>query len=264
MTGLFGGGLILLFTYIHQTVNEMFYIYMFIVLIIGVVVVNVFFVLWIMPLMYKMSPLEEGSLKDKIAKLSQISGYELSQIVIVDASKRTTKINAFFSGFGKTKKVMIFDTMLEKLTEDEICAVIAHEIGHANYNHVSKDIFKTLFSLAIYTVLFYLLATSNIISSNLNITEYFSFIVIIFILLLSPIGVITSTISNTISRKHEYQADAITIEYGYGNEMITTLKNVARENLANLTPHPLYVIMKYNHPHISQRVEVLSEKIKHV
>ncbi len=261
MSVILGGGLLVLFTFINDKVDNMFYIYMFGILIIGVVFVNVFFVKWIMALFYKMSPLEEGPLKDKIAKLSVNSGYELSQIVVVDASKRTTKINAYFSGFGKTKKVMIFDTMLDKLTEDEICAVIAHEIGHANYNHMSKDMAKTVVNFAIYTFLFYLLATSSIISDNLNITEYFSFVVIVFMLLLSPVGIISSILTNIISRKHEYQADAITVEYGFGNAMITALKKVGKSNLATLTPHPLFVFLKYNHPPISQRIEALSNRI---
>lgn len=264
ITVILGGGVIVLLTYINDIVGFMFYIYMFGILVIVVLLFNVFFVKFLMPLFYKMSPLEEGSLKDKITALSLNSGYQLSQIVIIDASNRTTKLNAFFSGFGKTKKVMIFDTLLSKLTEKEICSVIAHEIGHANYNHMIKDMLVTLIKLSIYTFMFYLLATSNFISNNLEITEYFSFVVIVFILLLTPIGVISSLISNIISRKHEYEADAIAVEYGYGKEMISSLKKVGTENLANLTPHPLYVFMKYNHPPISQRIEALNKEIQKV
>ena len=262
ITGILGGGLLVLLTFIDNKVENMFYMYLFSILIVVIVLFNILFVKWIMPLFYKMSPLEEGALKDKITALSKISGYELSQIVVIDASTRTTKLNAFFSGFGKTKKVMIFDTLLNELTEDEICAVIAHEIGHANYNHMFKDMAKTVVNLALYTFLFYLLATSNIIGNNLEITEYFGFVVIVFVLLLSPLGIVTKIITNIISRKHEYQADAIAVDYGFGNEMITALKKVGRSNLASLTPHPLFVFMKYNHPPISDRVEALENKIQ--
>ena len=113
-----------------------------------------------------------------------------------------------------------------------------------------------------YTFIFYLLATSSIITDYLNINDYFAFVVIVFVLLLSPINVVTTLLKNAISRKHEYQADLISVEYNLGNAMISALKKVGRSNLADLSPHPLFVFMKYSHPPLSRRIESLSIGIK--
>ena len=148
----------------------------------------------------------------------------------------------------------MFDTLIDKLTEEEILAVVAHEIGHSNLKHVWIDLIVFLVKVMLHFVVFYLLVMNNSVIYLIT-DQPFIVAVISFLILMSPVNIVLKTISNSISRMHEYEADLCSKDFQLGNDMINALRVVARENLGNLTPHPLFVKVYYNHPPISLRIE---------
>lgn len=258
LTVIVGAVVVYFISILYSNVNSLFYIYAFVVFSILVVIFNIFFVILIMPLFYKQASIEEGELKEKITNLASKNGYGVKGIIIIDASKRSTKLNAYFSGFGKHKKVMLFDTLLDKLTTDEILSVVAHEIGHSKYKHMLYDLIQDIIKTAIYISLFALVVNTTIFNEAFGLTSNtLGFAMIIFVIILSPLHKVISAISNTISRKHEVQADKYVEKLGLKVPFINALKKVGKENLGNLNPHPVFVALKYNHPPLVDRINYL-------
>jgi STE24 endopeptidase len=214
----------------------------------------------IMPLFNKFTPLESGELKDKITDYSIKENFRLSGIFTMDGSKRSTKLNAFFTGFGKFRKIVFFDTLIEKLTPDEIVAVLAHEMGHFKLKHIIKMMSISIIQTGFMFFLLSLLLKVPEISKGFMLEQtsiYAS--LIIFGFLYSPISLFTSIGVNILSRKHEFEADAYAAgTTGDSEQLITSLKKLSRANLSNLTPHPLHVFLHYSHPPLLQRIETLS------
>ncbi|MDC0558842.1 M48 family metallopeptidase [Candidatus Izimaplasma bacterium] len=255
-----GAVVVYILSLIYYSVGNMFYVYAFIILTIGIILFNILFVKLIMPLFYKQSPLEDGELKEKITALSMKVGYEVKDVVIIDASKRSTKLNAYFSGIGKYKKVMLFDTLLDKLTTDEILSAVAHEIGHSKHKHMISDLISSIIKLGIYLALFSLVLKTNVFTNAFGLANNnLGFGLVIFILLFSLMSKLLSYISNTISRTHEYGADMFVEKEGLGDALITALKKVAKENLGNLNPHPVFVKANYNHPPLVTRINYIKK-----
>ncbi len=208
----------------------------------------------------KLEPIEEGPLKVKIEALAEEVGYKIRGIYVMDASKRSTKLNAFFSGFGKNKEVVLFDTLVEKLSEEEVLSVLAHELGHA----VNKDVVKLLIQQAImfafYAIIIALVLSSDALAQAFGLTQAtFGFSIVLFMILVSPLDILFGIPSNMISRKFEYKADAFSAKYVDKKHMISALKVLTNENFADLNPHPLYVLMYYSHPPIADRITALSK-----
>lgn len=219
---------------------------------------NGFFVRWF----NKLQPLEEGSLKTSIDDLGIKLGFEVKKIYTMDASKRSTKLNAYFSGIGKTKEVVLYDTLIDKLSEDEIVSVLAHELGHATHKDTYKLLIEQLLVIGLYVaILGYVLTESSLYTGFGLSNIHFGFALILMTILLSPIGLIISSFTNYISRKMEYKADAFAAKHSSKEAMSGALKKLATENFANLTPHPLYEALNYNHPNISKRLEAI-ENVK--
>jgi STE24 endopeptidase len=207
---------------------------------------------------YKLTPLEDGELKDKIQKLAEKTGYKFKGIYMVDASKRSTKLNAFASGFGKTKTIGLFDTLVEKMTDDEIIFILGHEIGHAKKGHILKTTPFSLLTFGILLVAAYFLITMPEISQAFGFSEAnLAFGIYILFILVSPLMVILQIPGNALSRRFEYEADNFGKECSGKEVAISALKKVYREDLGNLTPHPFVVMVEYSHPPLSQRVEGL-------
>ncbi|MCG8372110.1 MAG: M48 family metallopeptidase [Balneolales bacterium] len=214
---------------------------------------------WIMPLFNKFTPLEEGELKSEIENYTQRVDFSLTGLFVIDGSKRSSKSNAFFTGFGKNKRVALYDTLIENHTVSELVAVLAHEIGHYKKKHIIK---RMVISIAHTAVLFFLL---SIFLNEQGLFEAFyveSMSVyaglIFFSMLYSPIEMILSIFMQISSRKHEYEADAYAVETtGNPEDMISTLKKLSKDNLSNLTPHPFYVFLNYSHPPVLQRIEAI-------
>ncbi|MDZ4197522.1 MAG: M48 family metallopeptidase, partial [Candidatus Izemoplasmatales bacterium] len=218
--------------------------------------VNILFTKVFIRLFNKLTPLDEGPLKSKIIDFSQKAGYQISKISVMDASKRTTKLNAFFSGFGRFKQVVLFDNLIHVMKEDEVVAVLAHEIGHGLHKDVFKNMVRGFFLLFAYIALFILLVKEDIFSvAFLFPGAHFGFGIILFSILISPIDSIIQIPLSYLSRKMEYAADGYAASVGLGNEMIQALKGLSRVNLSNLTPHPLVVKLTYSHPPMSSRIE---------
>lgn len=199
----------------------------------------------------KLSPLETGDLKDAIHNLANDVGFDVKKIWVMDASRRSTKLNAFFSGFGKVRDVVLFDTLLDKLSKEEVLSVLAHELGHAQHKDVQKMMVRNIFVMGLYCFLF------------AGIYEFygqsFAYSLLLFSILSQPINILIGIYFNYLSRKAEYRADAFSSKVYDGGHMICALKVLARENFSNLSPHPLYVSLHYSHPTISQRIEALRE-----
>ena len=197
----------------------------------------------------KLTPLEEGSLKDKIKTLSEKVGFDVKAIWVMDASKRSSKLNAFFSGFGKMKDVVLYDTLIDKMSEEEILSVLAHELGHAVHKDVAKMMFRGILITGFYILLLGLMLSYG--SYSLGYT------LIVLSIVLEPLGLLLGIISNKFSRKAEYKADHFSGQHVDKSHMVSALKVLAKENFSNLTPHPWYVVIHYSHPPISQRIKAL-------
>jgi STE24 endopeptidase len=211
----------------------------------------------------KLTPLEDGPLKDKIDSLATKLGFEVEKISIMDASKRSSKLNAFFSGLGKTRDVVLFDTLLDKLSEDQILAVLAHELGHATHKDTTKMLMQNILTFGLYAAVIGLIMQSPTVFIDFGLEGiFFGFGLILFIILMEPISILLGMLTNGWSRKIEYRADGFAKEHVGKDHMIGALEILARENFSNLNPHPLYVKLFYNHPTISERISSLEKQVK--
>ena len=215
-----------------------------------------FYTSLIVPLFNKLTPLEEGSLKNKINEYSQKIGYSIDNIFIIDGSKRSTKANAYFSGFGPKKTIALFDTLVEKHTEDELVAVLAHEVGHYKKKHIFQGLVISIFQIGLMAFLLELCLNNEILIESLGgTTPAFHLGIIIFSFLFSPIGLIMGTIMNMISRKNEFEADNYAKETYNGDSLVLALKKLYVDSLSNIYPHPLYVFFHYSHPPLLERIK---------
>ena len=217
---------------------------------------------WIMPLFNKFTPLEEGELRRAIMNFADKVSFPLKGVYVIDGSRRSSKSNAFFTGFGRNKRVALFDTLVEKQTVPQLVAVLAHEIGHYKKHHIIKGL---VLSIAHTGVLFFLL---DIFLGHPGLYEAF-FVegtpvyagLVFFGLLYSPVELLLAFVINALSRKHEYEADAFAGRHLQSVvPMIQALKKLCADNLVNLTPHPLYVVLHYSHPPMLARICALREQ----
>lgn len=213
----------------------------------------------ILPIFNKFTPLVEGELRSAIQKYAEKQKYTIQGIFTIDGSKRSTKANAYFTGFGKTKRIALFDTLIEKQTIKEIVSVLAHEVGHCKRGHITKRIiYSFASSLMMFLILSYFIGKQGLYEAfGLASMPLYAGIVFFFFIY-SPISMVISIFGNVLSRKHEYEADAFAAKStGSGKEMISALKKLSVDNLSNLTPHPLKVIMEYSHPPVLARIKAL-------
>ena len=210
----------------------------------------------------KFTPLEDGELKDKLMELLTGHGYEVRAIEIMDASRRTTKINAYIAGLGKSKTIVLYDNMLEAMTTDEICAVFAHELGHGIHKHVLKRQILNIGYLVLMSLAVFLVVSDPTIYNEFGFGEInFGFAYILTSIAIGLIQPLVNLVINASSRAHEYEADKQAVKEGYGEAMIVALKKLARDNFSHLSPSRLNVIMEYSHPPISQRIEAVEKEI---
>ena len=258
LTVIFGGGLVYLVAVINDNAGDMFFLYTWIALVVIYLIINLIYVRVIVPLFNKLTPLEDGELNDAINAFAQSVGYEVSKISVMDASKRSSRLNAFFSGMGKLKKIVLYDTLIEKMSTEQIVAVLAHEIGHAKHKHVWFNLVQQAIIFFVYIGAFALILRTDVFSTAFGFTTAnFGFSLILFTILLEPISILIGLVTSTYSRKHEYQADAYASNQYQVEPMIGALKVLGKENFSNLTPHPLYVKLTYSHPPIANRIEAI-------
>ncbi len=209
----------------------------------------------------KFTPLEEGELKERLAALLEKNGYKVRAIKVMDASRRTTKSNAYFTGFGKMKTIVLYDTLVNSMTADEICAVFAHEMGHGIHRDTLKNQILTFLQMVLIGVLAWLtLRTESLFSSfgfgGINYGFAVILIMNVEFALLSPLF---GMVANSFSRRAEYRADAQAVKEGYGKDLVGALKKLSNSNLADLAPSPVLVRLTYSHPTLSQRIEAIDK-----
>lgn len=223
---------------------------------------------WIMPIFNKFEPLEDESLKEKLLQYADRVQFGLKDIFMMDGSKRSTKSNAFFTGFGKNKRIALFDTLLDKHSHDEILAVVAHEVGHYKRRHIVKGmILSVLHSGIVLWLLSRFLTDPALYEAFFVSTPSVYAGLIFFGMLYQPVEMILGILLNRQSRKHEYEADAFAVETAMdsdwsraANAMTNALKTLSLHNLSNLTPHPFYVFMNYSHPPVLERIRAIRER----
>ena len=210
----------------------------------------------------KFTPLEDGELKNKLTALLEKHGFKVRAIQVMDASRRSTKSNAYFSGFGKMKTIVLYDTMVQVMTTDEICAVFAHEMGHGLHKDTLKNQLLSFVQMLFLGVLAWLtLRTPEIfLSFGFPGVNYGFSLFLIMSVEFALIAPLFGLLVNGISRRAEYRADAQAVEEGYGKALISALKKLTRENFGELAPSPLLVKLEYSHPTLSQRITAI-EKI---
>ena len=210
----------------------------------------------ILPLFNKLTPLADGELKAQIADYCRSQGYSLKNLFVMDGSKRSTKANAFFSGLGKSKTIVLFDTLIEKLNNDEIVAVLAHEIGHYKRRHtLAMFIASNLQTLALFALLGWALGYSQLSAALGAESNKFHLSALAFLILLTPLQILLGLINNSLSRRNEFDADTFAVKTYKREPMRTALSKISTDSLANLSPHPLYVAFNYTHPPMVERLK---------
>ncbi|ANW95217.1 peptidase M48 [Wenyingzhuangia fucanilytica] len=255
MTLVLGGGLLLLITWLYSKMEQNFWWYAWLVFSVFTVFLTMFYSSLIVPLFNKQTPLEEGTLKDKLKSYAADQGFKLANIYVIDGSKRSTKANAYFTGFGPKKRIVLYDTLVNDLSEEEIVAVFAHEVGHYKRKHTTFNMIASL-CLTGFTLFILGKLLGNPLLADAFGVERSSFHIgmLAFGILYSPISEITGVIMNMISRKFEYQADDFAKETYEGKHLISSLKKLSKNSLSNLTPHKWNVFFHYSHPTLLQRI----------
>lgn len=256
---IFGSVFLYILLFLYEVVGNMAILYSWLIIMIVMLIINILYTRLFIRLFNKVTPLPKGELYDKSMALAKTLGYEIKKISVMDASRRSTRLNAFFTGFGKFKSIILYDTLLDKLTTDEIISVLAHEIGHSKNKDVLKNLISSSIQMAFYLGLLSFFLSSVSLSRAFGFSEVnYGFSIILFGILMEPVGILINIPLSALSRKAEYLADKCAADAGYKEAMTSALKVLARENFANLTPHPLVVMLTYSHPTINQRLEALN------
>lgn len=260
MTIIVGGAILGALTWFYQTTGSQFWLYAWVLITVFTVFVNLFYSRLIVPIFNKQSPLEEGSLRTAIANYAKTVGFNLDKIFVIDGSKRSTKANAYFSGFGSEKRVTLYDTLINDLDEDEIVAVLAHEVGHYKKKHIVFNLITSVVLTGLTLYILSILIGNPLLSEALGVsTPSFHIGLIAFGILYSPLSEITGLLMNWFSHKFEYQADDYAKTTYKATPLITSLKKLSKNSLSNLTPHPAYVFMHYSHPTLLDRIHNLKK-----
>lgn len=259
LTAVLGGGIIALVMWFYQLNPQYFWLIAWACVTSVSLFISLFYSELIVPLFNKQTPLEAGELRDAIEKFSKKAGFELKNIFVIDGSKRSTKANAYFTGFWKKKRIVLYDTLINDLDTAEIVAVLAHEAGHSKYKHTLRNILINLPYTLLVFFLLGLILRSDVLAQALGGKEAsFHLNILAFGVLYSPVSMMLGLAMNVLSRKHEYQADGYVKENKMGEQLISALKKISSKSLSNLTPHPAYVFVNYSHPTLLQRVEKLT------
>lgn len=253
-----GGGILTMVLWFFEWAGSSFWLYTWGLITVFTIFMNLFYSKLIVPLFNKQEPLEDGNLKTKIESYAKNVGFELKNIFVINGSKRSTKANAYFSGFGKEKRVTLYDTLINDLEEDEIVAVLAHEVGHYKKNHILFNLATSILLTGVMLFILSLFINNPSVSLAIGVNApSFHAALIGFGMLYSPISEITGLLMNYFSRKFEYQADDFAKDTFSAAPLVTSLKKLSKNSLSNLTPHPAYVFMHYSHPPLKDRIRNL-------
>lgn len=255
-----GGGILALIIWFYQLAGSNFWLYAWALVAVFSIFLNMFYARLIVPLFNKQTPLPEGSLRSRIEAYAAKEGFNLEKIFVIDGSKRSTKANAYFSGFGKEKRVTLYDTLINDLEDEEIVSVLAHEVGHYKKNHIIINMVSSILVTGFTLWLLSLFVDSPLLSGALGVEQpSFHIGLIAFGILYSPISEVTGLLMNYLSRKFEYQADNFAKNTYKAEPLIRGLKKLSKNSLSNLTPHPAYVFVHYSHPPLYKRIRNLRD-----
>jgi STE24 endopeptidase len=261
-----GGGLLSLIVWIYLCTGEYFWVFAWLVISLFSIFMTMFYTTLLVPLFNKLTPLPEGELRTAIEAYCKRVKFELDNIFVMDGSKRSTKANAYFSGLGKKKTIVLYDTLIEKHTTDELVAVLAHEVGHYKKKHT---LIGTLYGIISSSIMLFILSLflgnptlSEALGVNLPPSEIgktsFHLEILVFGILYSPVSEIIGIMGNILSRKHEFEADAYAKKTFSGTALSAALSKLSSNNLSNLRPHPAYVFVHYSHPPVLERLKELN------
>lgn len=243
-------------TWLYHKTGGSFWLLSWLAIVVISVFVNLFYSELIVPLFNRQEPLGDGSLRDKIERFAAKTGFELKNIYVIDGSRRSSKANAYFSGFGPKKRITLYDTLLKDLTEDEIVAVLAHETGHYRKRHVLYSLLMSSITTGVMLFLLSVVLEMPSIYRALGAAEpSFQLGLVVFGILYSPLSLLTGLASNYISRRNEFAADRFAKENSEASSLASALKKLSVNNLSNMLPHPAYVFFHYSHPPLLERLE---------
>ncbi len=261
--GIIGGGLLYLFVLFYQTFPEYFWLYAWGIFMAFSLFITMFYTNLIVPLFNKLKPLEDGELRTAIENYANSVNFPLKNIMVIDGSKRSTKANAYFSGLGGSKNIVLYDTLIEKHTTQELVAVLAHEVGHYKKKHTLQGLFISAFTMLLTLFVLSLVIKNPALSAALGASQPSLHMgLIAFSILYSPLSTITGLLMNIFSRKNEYEADAYAANTSSGKALMDALKNLSVDTLSNLTPHKAYVFFYYSHPPLLKRLGALRNYVK--
>ena len=261
LTVLLGGVLLAAILALFEYTGNFAWLYCWLIAAIYMIVMQFIAPVWLMPLFNKFTPMEPGELRDAIQGYARSAGYNVHNIFVMDGSKRSAKSNAFFTGFGRTRRIALFDTLISKHTIPELVAVLAHEIGHYKKKHV---LWGMVISISHTGLIFYLL---SVLLGSPGLYQAFYMDqssvyagLLFFGLLYTPVEMVLSLALHLLSRKYEYEADRFAVRtVDEPASMVEALKKLHADNLSNLTPHPFYVFLNYSHPTLLQRMQAIKQ-----
>ncbi|MDD3646698.1 MAG: M48 family metallopeptidase [Candidatus Gracilibacteria bacterium] len=262
LTIIIGLPLLALIVWVYGIAGDNFWLYTWIIMTVFSVFMMMFYSSLIVPLFNKQTPLEAGELRDAIESFAKKVGFKLDNIYVIDGSKRSSKANAYFSGFGPKKRIVLYDTLIKDMDVEELVAVLAHEIGHYKRKHTFQMLAFSIIQTGFMLYLLGLMLGVDEVSQALGASEASFWVgAIAFGILFTPVSIVLSLIANILSRKNEYQADEYAGKNYKANKLQSALIKLSRNNLSNLRPHPAYEFFHYSHPTVLKRLSAL-DKIK--
>ena len=260
LASVIGGGILSLIIFIYEKSGSWFWVLAWISISVFTLFISYFYTTLLVPIFNKLTPLPSGELRDAIEQVAAKADFSLKDISIMDGSKRSTRGNAYFSGFGRKKSIVLFDTLVNEHSVDELAAVLAHEIGHYKKKHVLKGLVSGILQTGVLLFVLSLFLKSPLpaIALGASVTS-FHMSVVAFGILYSPVSMILGIMFNSISRKHEYEADRFAVSLSKPGSLQEALKRLSVKNLSNLTPHPWYVFIHYSHPALLQRLAAINK-----
>ena len=260
MTIILGGSILSIITWFYEFTGNYFWIYTWLLITTFSVFLNMFYSKLIVPLFNEQTILEEGDLKNEIVKYVNSVGFKANNIYVLNGSKRSTKANAYFSGFGNQKRITLYDTLINDLENNEIVAVLAHEVGHYKRKHILYNLTSSIILTGFALFVLSLFIKTPVLSLALGVSHpSFHIGLIAFGILYSPVSQILGVFMNYMSRKFEYQADNYAKNTFSASPLISSLKKLSKNSLSNLTPHYLYVFFHFSHPTLIDRIKNLNK-----
>ncbi len=260
LSGLFGGLILTLITYLYIETGPYFWILAWSAITLFSIFITMFYSTLIVPIFNKLTPLAEGEVRDAIESFARKLGFRIADIYVIDGSKRTAKANAYFSGLGPKKRIVLYDNLVNEYSRDELVAILAHEIGHLKKRHVLKSLLISMAETGLLLFLFSVIAEAPALSLALGAeTPSFHLALLAFGILYSPVSTLLGILMNTYSRKNEYEADRFAGEHFDPRHLMSALKKLSVNHLSNLKPHQAYVFVHYSHPPLLERLDALKK-----